>query len=202
METLAIAEGLVDGVKAVPPTLWHGIERVVEFYSSPEEKEKIQGQNYRAYLALGELVRYGLHGVHSPLTKLIAIILYHYYESLPNGEKEKIRESASKKTAYMGSKIYTSGELSAFIARRIAKQMVKGSAAAWFSKVAIRGSFTELSLLGLLEKAGDASDRLKALFPRIWRDLMLKDLDMLYFIVEHPMKKYLDAIRRKRWNLS
>jgi hypothetical protein len=204
MKALTVVDALAEGVISVPVSLWDGAKRTGEglaFWNAQEEV-KIGRQNDRAFHAVKGLIDYGIYKFDSPLQKLVRIILFHYYESLSSSDKEVLQEAVGKKMIYLSSRIYTSANLSVEVAARLTSKIVATSAVKSLYRNVTKIEFTLLTAQGLLYKAGAASDRLKAKFPKIWHELMLKDLDMLYFIVEKPMQKYLEAIRMNRMGLS
>jgi len=200
MRPMSILEALGEGVISVPETLWDGVKRTGEglaFWDTKEEV-KIGGQNERAYEVLKEIFKYGIADYHSPIEQTIRIILYHFYESLPHAEKKRIVNAAARKGLFLTSKVITSAALSVVVAKFIVKKLGKDVVLKKLLGIIVRAEFNLLAMQGLLYKAGAASDRLRAKFPRIWSELRRRNLDMVYFLVEKPMHRYLEAIRLNR----
>jgi len=204
MSFLTITESIGDGVISVPETLWDGIKRTgqgLAFWNTDEEI-KIAGQNDRAYEALKGMIKYGVSNYNSPIVKAIQIILYNYYESLPDSEKKKIISTTIDKGFFVAGKMVTSITLSQFVADKIAKKIIANSVMKKLFRFTISSEFTLLAMQGLLYKAGAASDRLKKQYPRIYMQLYIKNLDMVYFLIEESMQKYLNAIRLNGMQLN
>ena len=200
---MSILEALGEGVISIPETLWDGVKRTGEglaFWDTREEI-KIGGQNERAYEALKEIFKYGIADYNSPIEQTIRIILYHFYESLPKSQRNKIISAAKHKSIFVTSKVMTSATLSEFVARRLAKKIIGSTVMRILIKQIVKVEFNLVAMQGLLYKAGAASDRLKAKFPRIWFELKKHNLDMVYFLIERPMKPYLEAVRLNRIKL-
>lgn len=203
MRTLSVAETIGKGIVSVPETLFDGLMRTGEglaFWNSDEEV-KIGLQNERAYKALRFIFKYGIDDYNSPVEKAIRIILVNFYDSLPKKERKKVIDFAINKSVFTSSKLITSAILSQFIARRVSKRIVASYVVKSLLKATMSGEFTLLSMQGLLYKAGKASDKLKNKFPKIYWELRRKNLDMIYFLIEKPMTKYLEAIRLARMKL-
>jgi hypothetical protein len=196
MKLKFIADDLWDGIKSLPSDLFDGMKRTgegLEFWNK-EQEIKIGGQNDRAYNVLCEIIKYGLK-YPSPIFRAIKIILSHFYESLSKEDIKKAIEAAAIKGIKVSGKLAVSYSLSVAIAR-IIEQKVIGSIV--YKKMLGYIARMELNLLamqGILYKAGQASDKLKCQFPKIWLELSAQNLDMIYFLIEEPMQKYLDAIR-------
>ena len=65
----------------------------------------------------------------------------------------------------------------------------------------IGAEFSLITMQGILYDAGAASDRLRVRYPRVWADLRNHNLDMVYFLIEKPMQKYLDVMRLNNMKL-
>lgn len=197
MKALTLAESMGKGILAIPKTLIEGLirtEQGLEFWDV-DEQVKIGGQNERAFEALGKLRKYGFIGVKSPIFKLVRIILFHYYETLPENVKHKLFDQSQGQGAYLTTKVAGNYFLSQYVAKFVTKNLVDRAV---FMQYMVKMEFTLLTVQGILYHAGAASERLKKKFPKIYFELRKEHLDMLYFIVEEPMKKYLNAIRNHK----
>ncbi len=170
MRPMSVLEALGEGVVSVPETLWDGIKRTgqgLEFWNG-QEQDKIGAQDIRAYEALKEIYNYGISNYNSPVEKAVRIILYHFYESLPRAEKEKVVDAAKHKGILVTSKTVTSVALSEFVANRLSKKIIDSTIMKMLIKQLVKLEFNIVAMQGLLYKAGAASDRLKSKFPRIY----------------------------------
>lgn len=203
MRALTIAEAIGEGVISVPETLLDGVKRTAEGWEfwDKEQEVKIDEQNKRAYRALKKIIKYGVKGFHSPIEKAVRIILFHFYESLPKKQRDKLLDAAIAKGLHVGSKTLTSMGLSYVISTRLTNKIIASEAIKKVFRYTMSVEFTLLSMQGLLYQAGAASDRLQKKFPAIFVEMRNKDLDMIYFLIEKPMNKYLEAIRLGRMRL-
>ncbi len=204
MKALSIAEALGQGMISVPETLWDGIKRTgqgLAFWDT-EEEIKIGEQNRRAYHVLLDVIRYGIIKRNSPVEKAIRIILYNFYESLSPSAKEKVIEAAVLKGCFLWGKSISSAGLANYSSEVFIEQLAANSTIKTFLKFTMGATFSLLAMQGLLYKAGAASDRLRAKHPKLYQQLRAKNLDMIYFLIEKPAQKYLDAIRLKRMKME
>lgn len=146
----------------------------------------------------------------NPLHKLIAQILEKYYGFFPDDALDKVAKAASISTGYLTGRMVIGRQLVLAITYRIFAQIVATEAykelakkiglasAGGASGVATAGVGTVVFLTmmqGVAQRASKASYRLKVRNFSLWQDLRSKHgLDMLYFLVEGPMAKYMDAI--------
>jgi hypothetical protein len=200
MRALTVAEAIGEGIISVPETLLDGLKRTkqgLEFWNI-EQEVKIGGQNERAYKALKALYKYGIADYNSPIQKAIRIILVNFFEALPDAEKKKVIDAIFKKGVYFGAKFAASIGLSMYVSGEIVERVAKNAVAQQLCKYLGSAELTLLSLQGVLYKAGAASERLEKKFPKIYWELRRKNLDMIYFLIEKPMAKYLEVIRLSR----
>jgi hypothetical protein len=200
MKALTIAEALGDGAISVPITLWDGLKRTVEGYEveNQQQEVKIAQQDDRAAAVLKELFKYGIENYNSPLEKTIRIILHDFYQSLSESERDKLKTAGAKKIWYVVGKSSASLGLSYSAGRLILDRLAMQGVVKALFKYTMSIELSLLAMQGVLYKAGAASDRLKAKYPRVWLQLKKYDLDMIYFLVERPLQKYMEVMRMKR----
>ena len=204
MHPMSIAEALGEGIVSVPETLLDGIKRTgqgLAFWDKAQEV-KIGHQNNRGYAVLKGVLRYGIAQRDSPVERAARIILFNFYESLPSAEKKRLIHAAGKKGWFIVGKSSTSLALSYSAGRLFINHLALKSVTKAVSIFTMSIEFNLLAMQGVLYKAGAASDRLKSQHPRIYSQLKVKDLDMVYFIIEKPMQQYLNAIRHSRMQLG
>lgn len=200
MKILTIAESLGEGIIALPKTLWHGIERTGQDVGlgGLNSFDEAWGQNWRLLKLLYNIPRFAYAHAQNPLVQAIEIILKHYYETLPSCARKRIADEAINKMAYFAGKAYFNRLFVRAIAMKISKKIIGNSVLKKIARVAVKESGLILSIQGTIYESAQASQRLKAKFPKIYSEMKKRDLDMLYFLVEKPMAKYLNAIRMSR----
>jgi hypothetical protein len=194
-----IFKAFEQGVLSLPETFWHGIERTgqdigLEGITSFEEA---WGQNWRLMVLLEKTVKYGVMGAkHSPLIEAMIIILERYYHSLPQKEKKEVDSKLQKVVARKLGKLTAGTLFSIGVAKRISNKIIVDSFLRGLAKNLVKGVGTILSIQGIIYTSAQASQRLKYKYPKIYFKMKEKDLDMLYFLLEKPMQKYLRAIKK------
>ena len=161
---------------------------------------------------LYKVFKVGLTTTTNPLFILTLEILSEYYYLVPEEVYKKLGEAAAKTACKTAGKM---------VAKSLAKKVIvrilqKIAATSLFKQLAKKigistgvgatGVGLPLSALMLLvtgqgtaQKASHASKRLKKDLPELFRKLRSADgLDMLFFLVEAPLKKQLDVIVKAR----
>ncbi len=200
MRVLTLLESIGDGIISLPETLWHGIERTGRDlgFDGSQPFEEAWAQNWRLLKLLEHTVKYVVRDYRTPLVRSVEIIFKNYYETLPECAKRKINNAAGKKVAYLGGKIAVNAIVVKEIAKKISDKLMKTTFFTRIPKLLIKEAGLILSIQGTIYKSAQASERLKAKFPKIWLEMKKHDLDMLYFLIEKPMQKYLNAIRMNK----
>ena len=110
-------------------------------------------------------------------------------------------DAASKKGVFIASKVTASMGLSYYISKELTKKILANAVVKKIFRYTTSAEFTLLSIQGLLYQAGAASDKLQKKFPIIFMEMRSQNLDMIYFLIEKPMVKYLEAIRLVRMGM-
>ena len=200
MRVLTLLESIGDGIISLPVTLWHGIERTGRDlgFDGSQSFEEAWAQNKRLYDLLVRVGGFVIHERNSPLAQAVEIILKNYYETLPECAKRRINNAAGKKLGYFGGKIAVNAIVVKKIAKKTSDKLMKTTFFTRIPKLLIKEAGLILSIQGTIYESAQASERLKAKFPKIWMEMKKHDLDMLYFLIEKPMQKYLNAIRMNK----
>lgn len=211
---MSISETLIDmgtalgkGVLSVAEDIYGGVERTAEGLGvrGADRMAEIGAENEYLVGHLMTLVGEATTNWESSLYKLVRLILQEYYQHFPESALREIADAAGVAGSYAVGRFV----LGRMIARRIAVEIVHTIArSAAFRALAARLGIsagvgttgvglivTVVMVQGLAQRASHASQRLKIRFPRFWGMLRSQEgLDMLYFLVEEPLAKYLDAI--------
>lgn len=193
-----IAEGVVHAIV----DLFLGIERGGEDLFFPKEREKNWQENARA---LG-LIKDGALNM-ATITEVIRIILEHVRANLNDKQRKKFDNSIERFLGGAGLKmgsILVTKRVAAKIAQTmVAKQLTAlgvSKGITTYAGTATAGTVTALGFYGVIERAANASDRLKKNHPALHAKLKQGDLDMAYFVVEDATKPFLVMLDLARNN--
>lgn len=196
---LSVAEDLYFGVERTGE--WIGVTGAERSAEIGEENELLLGQ----LTAMFETITDPANKWANPLYRLVLTIMEKYYEYFPEEALQKIAHAASIGGGYATGRLIIGKKIAEVIAMRIVEQIAAATA---FKQLAVKlgvsaaaGStgvglvVTAVLVQGVAQRASHASQRLKIGLPSLW--VMLRQqggIDMLYFLVEGPMAKYLAAI--------
>ncbi len=208
-----VATALGNGVYSVGEDIFYGAERTVEGIGLAGFDRSAEIGIENEYLArnLTALAKYGLQGPNSPLREIIVKILERYYGSFPEVAIRKLAKAAGIGGAYVAGRLVLGKKLATTIAVKVAKRIAATTAYKQLAKklgvsgaagATGVGAVVSLAMLqGVAQRASKASKRLKSKHPALWKDLRRqKGLDMLFFLVEKPLAKYLNAIEAAHKN--
>lgn len=205
--SIDIATALGRGVYSVGQDLAFGVERTVEGlgFGTDGRMANIGYENSAMVSLLEDFFRYGASDQRSPLYKSIIYVLEHYYSYFPEEAITALAKQAGIGTGYTVGRMVIGKKLATEVARRIAiavatsttyKQIAKRigvSAAA--STTGIGTPIGLLMIQGLMQRSSHASMRLKIKSPQLYFILKRNgDLQLLYFLLEKPLDKYVQAI--------
>ncbi|BDC51875.1 hypothetical protein F183_A41900 [Bryobacterales bacterium F-183] len=195
------------GVVSVGEDLVGGVERTAQGLGTSGTARMSEIGTENAYLVdiLIALVKSAPDAPENPLFKIITRILEAYYEKFPEDALQKIYKTAAIGAGYMAGRMIIGKKLAEAIAKRLIARIAASTAfkqlATKLGVSAAAGStgvgivITLVMVQGVGQRASKASKRLKARNRKLWDALRTeKGLDMLYFLVEEPMSKYMDAI--------
>lgn len=195
------------GVVSVGEDLVGGVERTAQGLgvSGWDRSAEIGTENSLLVDILIALVKSAPDAPENPLFKIITRILEAYYDKFPDDALQKIYKAAAIGGGYMAGRMIIGKKLAEAVAKRIIARI---AASAAFKQLATKigvsaaaGStgvgivITLVMVQGVGQRASKASKRLKQRNRKLWDKLRAEGgLDMLYFLVEEPMAKYMDAI--------
>jgi hypothetical protein len=215
-DVLEFGIGLGEVVADVGQDIVFGLERSAQSLGAGEDgrQAEIGAENERAFDVICEALSRAPGAANHPLTRIVAHIMTRYYDALPD---EMIDALARKARIVIGTTV----------ARQLVKRQVKAMlvrtvvpriAASIASSAIYRGIATRLGVSagatasgvgtllglvlfqGLLQRASEASRRLRSVAPDLHHILQRDGLDMIYFLVERPMASHIQAIVTARTN--
>lgn len=162
-------------------------------------------ENNAMFGLIENMIKLGVDDRRSPLYRSIVHVLEHYYSYFPDSAIEYLARQACIGAGYTAGRMLIGKKLAETVATRIA---VVVATSALFKQIATRiglsagtsatGIGAPIGLLmmqGLLQRSSHAAMRLADKSPALYRTLASHgDLQVLYFLIEKPMNKYVEAI--------
>lgn len=208
-----ISVALGKGVYSVGEDIVYGIERTAEGLGTDDWNriEEIGYENEQIINIIVDALQFPFKENKGPLYKAIKIILIEYYTKFPEETLRLIAEKAGIGVGFLSGRLL----IGAYIARKIAMHiLLKITATEGFKTFAIRlGGSTKigkankgiaivvllLMAQGVAQRASKGRKKLAIEHPVISKKLEQEgNLDLLFFLIEGPMKKHLNAIKEAR----
>jgi hypothetical protein len=206
-DAIDMVTALGKGVYSVGQDIALGLERTGEGLGLGENGRMATiGYENRAMVSLiSRFIKYGINDKRSPLYESIVYVLEHYYSYFPEEVIKKLSKQAGLGAAYTAGRMVIGKKLATAVATRIAAAIAVSAAYKQIAKrigvsagASATGIGTPIGLLmmqGLLQRSSHASARLKSKSPKLYSILQGKgDLQLLYFLLEKPLEKYVAAI--------
>ena len=192
-DVMNVATGIGSGIVSVGEDLVGGVNRTSRELFTPDERAQISAENERALNLIISLINN-----RDILSKVVQFTIQDIYTSLPPNLKEKVRkkltDGAKRGAGYTIGRLVIGTTIAKSIARRVATQIATSQV---FKALAIRlglsasvgatgiGLVITLTMIqGVLERAAQASNRLRTDHPGLHELLVAQNLDMAWFIVE------------------
>jgi hypothetical protein len=206
-DTVDVAVALGNGIYSVGQDIVLGIERTGEGLGLGKDGriDIIGHENNAMALLIRDVIKYGIKNRKSPLYKTILLILEDYYTYIPDKVLSDLSKKAGIGAGYMAGRMIIGKRLASEIAMKIA---IAIAASATFKQIAKRMGISAavsgtgvgapiglLMIQGLMQHSSRASIRLKSKSPKLYTILQRNgNLQMLYFLLEKPLKKHIEAI--------
>jgi len=154
---------------------------------------------------LSDLVKKGFNNRNNPLFKAISVILENYYLSLSDEDIQKIAKQVGVGASYTLGRMVLGKKLAEAVALRIATSIAASAAykilaskigvSSGVSATGIGAPIGLLMMQGVLQRSSLASQRLRVKRPQLYKALQQRgNLQFIYFILEKPMEKHINAI--------
>lgn len=172
------------------------------------------GYENKAMVSLVEdFIKYGVSDKRSPLYKSIVHVLEHYYSFFPDEVISTLAKQAGVGAGYTVGRMLIGKKLAAAVATRIAMAIAASAAYKQIAKrigvsagASATGIGTPIGLLmiqGFMQRSSHASMRLKNKSPKLYGILQKNgDLQLLYFLLEKPLEKHVEAISTAEHNIT
>lgn len=196
-----------EGIYSVGVDLVAGFQRTGEGLGLGKDGRvsEIGYENRAMYDLIRKIVKFGVNDKQSPIHQAIVHILTNYYAHFPEEAVNYLAKEVGLTTAYVGGRLVIGKKIAEAVAVRIASAI--GATAGYRALATRMGMSVSTSstgigapigiamVQGVMQRASHASHRLKANCPELYFTLQRNgDLQLIYFILEEPMKTYIDAI--------
>jgi len=202
-----VTVALGKGVYSVGEDIVLGINRTGEGLGLGEDgRSATIGNENKAMVSLVEnIIQYGINDKRSPLYKAILYILENYYTYFPDDAITYLSKKAGIGAGYTAGRMVIGKKLVTVVAMKISAAIAVSAAYKQVAKrIGVSASATAtgigapiglLMAQGLMQRSSVASLRLKSKSPKLYSILRKNgDLQMLYFLLEKPMNKHVEAI--------
>jgi hypothetical protein len=206
-DAIDVVVALGKGVYSVGQDVVLGVERTGEgFGLGSDGRMATIGYENRAMVSIVEdFVKYGISDQRSPLYKSIVHVLEHYYSYFPDQVITALAKQAGIGAGYTVGRMVIGKKLATAVATRIAMAIATSAAykqiakrigvSAGASATGIGAPIGLLMMQGFVQRSSHASMRLRNKSPKLYFILQRSgDLQLLYFLLEKPLEKYVHAI--------
>lgn len=190
MDVSLIANAVVKGFVSLPCDFYLGLERTFQDLNLSDGGYRIQRRNFnddrRVLLAIRALIR-----DRNTIIQVAKIIINDVLSHLPEPALKKIHEALIASTTTLSSRTTLQISISSYLGAKV----LSGMMATFMTRLAIKGltgvMFGGIITQGVIARACDASRRLSLENPRLWGILYIHNYDMLYFLLEEPLKYFI-----------
>lgn len=190
MDVSLIANAVVKGVVSLPYDFYLGLERTFQDLNLSDGGYRIQRRNFnddrRVLIAIRLLIR-----DRNTIIQVAKIIINDVLSHLPEPALKKIHDVLIASATTMSSRTTLQISISSYLSAKV----LSGMMASFMTRLAIKGltgvMFGGIITQGVIARACDASRRLSLENPRLWRILYIHNYDMLYFLLEEPLKYFI-----------
>ena len=202
-----VTVALGKGIYSVGQDVVLGIERTGEGLGLGNDGRSVAiGYENKAMVALVEdFIKFGVSEQRSPVYKSIVHVLEYYYSYFPDEAISYLAKQTGIGAGYTVGRMLIGKKLAASVATRIAVAIAASTAYKQIAKrigvsagASVTGIGTPIGLLmmqGFMQRSSHASVRLKNKSPKLHSILQRNgNLQLLYFLLEKPLEKYIVAI--------
>lgn len=179
-----VGVAIFEGVISIPVDLYYGGRRTLEDIGV--FGEEVAAENARERERVFKLVQSALRDP-KVLERVVRVIVEDFVSRLPDSTIDKINEKLKLRGIEFLSRQGTKFVLSGYLALQITQRIITKQVAKRAAKLGVGLAVSAVLLQGMLERASNASHRLKVLNPKIYNALKKQDLDMIYFMVEETL---------------
>ena len=211
--SIDVAVALGKGVYSVGEDIALGVQRTGEGLGLGNDGRMVNigYENRAAASLLHDAFKYAMSDHGNPLYKSILLVLEHYYSYFPESAITLLANKAGIAAGYSAGRMLIGKKLAEVVASKIAIAIAASSAYRQIAKrigVSAGASATGVGLpigllmmQGLMQRSSHAAMRLRQKSPELYFILQRNgDLQLIYFLLEKPMEKYIHAISAAEQN--
>lgn len=188
-----IAVEIAEGILSMPRDLYYGSRRTVETMGFMGRE--VQRENAAEYERIARLIGAVVQGDTSALNRLIETVLGDFFDKVPLEAREQMLAAAAGQGLNHAGRSGATLALVQIVTRGIVNRIVTGFIARELSRMTVGAAVSVILMQGMVERASNASQRLRREHPAMYQKLRAQNLDMLYFLAEEPLKPYMDALK-------
>ena len=184
-------------ISRIPFNLFDGVKEISKMSGIEGKRNFLQA--WRTNTRFAELVLQLLKTPftkHGPILQIVFIVTKEYFKHFP----DQVLVAAAKKAGIIiserASKALILNELADAVTIGIVWACGINMALKKTIRTIIGSTLLIVMIEGAIERAERASQQLKATCPAIYHQLRIRNLDLGYFLVEKPLKKYIEAYNR------
>lgn len=206
-DLIDVSTALGKGVYSVGEDVFYGVQRTGQGLGLGKDGRiaDIGAENRAAFNVIKGLLASSITDPNNPFYQAIFIALKHYYEKFPDDAVEKLAKAAGVAAGYGVGRMVIGTALAKQVALKIAGAIAATAAykavarqlgvSAGLSATGVGVPIGMLMFQGVLQRSSMAAERLRIRNPKLYADLERNgDLQVLYFLLEKPLEKYLTAI--------
>lgn len=197
MDAYGVGKAIFDGVISIPGDAWAGLERTFQDLNMSSGGRYYQRRNLDDDARFGRALR---KLVSNPRTMwdIATIIINDCFDKLPAPIIQKIYENLATGGSKLASRQTTQFFVVGYITKKVITDAVVSVAISRMTRIAIGTIAGALIVQGMIARAAEASRRLLNENSGLYWKLRKQDFDMLYFIFEKPLEKYIQLSRMHR----
>lgn len=197
MDAYGVGRAIFDGVISIPGDAWSGLERTLQDLNLSAGGRYYQSRNFADDARFGRALR---KLVSNPRTTwdIATIIINDCFDKLPNPIVQKIYENLATSGSMLASRHATQFFVVGYITKKAVTDAVISVVISRMTRISIGTIAGGLVVQGMIARAAESSRKLLNENPGLYWKLRKQDFDMLYFVFEGPLAKYIQLSRLHR----
>lgn len=195
-----LGKAAIQGVISIPTDITYGAKRTFEdVVGSHQVRNENRAERERGMRAIKMAIDFG-SSESGPIKEMVKLVLTEFYDLLPDSAIDFIAKKAGVGASFMVGRISTQLTLTTLISQQIAKKIATKAITQRAFKFGVGAAASVLLIQGFIEKASEASKRLRSTNPGLYKKFRERNLDMAYIIIEDSMSPFLEAINTHNKN--
>lgn len=190
MRVFEIGGAILEGIVMIPVDTYYGVRRTAEDFgaSGADVRRKNAEERDRVATMIADAVRN-----RRLIARTVEIAVSDFLDKLPEATQDQIRQSAQNSGVKFGSNKAAQITLSTYLGRKLTERIMAGVVAKRLAKFGVGALLSVVLLQGMMERASNASERLRMANPGLYRRLKQENLDMVYFLTEEELAPFVST---------